>query len=165
MKGKVLLLKKALIVKGKVLLLKNALIVKGKGLLLKNALIVKGKVGTPHREPFGEVEALLRLGGGGASAGDGAGVGGAKEAGLVQAELLQLLGVHGERGGEQQLLQRHLGRGQAAGRRQTVRHAHRRQEGKNHSSDLVSGYVPCFVIDIRCFLLYRCWRSHSTESL
>lgn len=64
-----------------------------------------------YREALREIELLKRLRGllrGGAT------VDGAEEPGLVQAQLLELLRVLGESGGKQQLLQRHLGWGQAA---------------------------------------------------
>jgi len=70
-------------------------------------LLPGGQEVTSYRQPLWEVEAALRLGGGA-----GVAVDGAEEAGLVEAELLELLRVLCQRGRKQKLLQRHLRRRQ-----------------------------------------------------
>lgn len=61
-------------------------------------------------QTLGEIKAILTEGGSrGCAAADGA-----EESGLVEAQLLQLLRVLCQRGGKQQLLQRHLGWRQTA---------------------------------------------------
>lgn len=78
----------------------------------------EGSEVTSYRQTLREVEAVLFLADGGRLCGGvvvvGAAVDGAEEARLMEAQLLQLLWVLRERGGEQQLLQRHVWRRQTA---------------------------------------------------